>query len=90
MSRTGKITIYEGIGKTSKKPFTALKLDITPTLSKLYFLESRFEMDHAVEYLKGSDQVSQTPPTTQTPANPDDGKIDLNSEDEIDPSRFPL
>ena len=54
MPRTGKITIYEGVGKTSKKPFKALKLEITPTLSKLYFLESRFEMDHAIQYLESN------------------------------------
>ena len=68
MARTGKITLYEGIGKTSKKPFKALKLDITPTLSKLYFLDSRFEMDHAIEYLEGTD-------------DPDDAKIDLTNDE---------
>ena len=58
MARTGKITLYEGIGKVSKKPFKALKLDIAPGLSKLYFLDSRYEMDAAVAHLEGTDDPS--------------------------------
>lgn len=74
MSRTGKITVYEGVGKTSQKPFKALKLEITPTLSKLYFLDSRFEMDHAIQYLEGSDEVQDEV------VNND---LDLSKEDEL-------
>ena len=50
MARTGKITLYEGVGKTSKKPFKALKLEVG-TWSKLYFLDSRFEMDYIEKHL---------------------------------------
>lgn len=44
MAREGKITLYEGTGKASGKPFTALKLEVGDW-SKLYFPESRYEMD---------------------------------------------
>jgi len=50
MARTGTITLYEGIGKTSNKPFKALKLEVG-TWTKLYFLDSRFEMDYIEQFL---------------------------------------
>lgn len=46
-------------------------LHITPELSKIYFLDSRFEMDHAVEWLSGDD-------------NPDDAKISLDPQSEAE------
>lgn len=63
----GKITIYEGIGKTSKKPFTALRLDVG-RWSKLYFVQSDIEL----EYLKSKLDVYE--PVTK--------KIDVKQESE--------
>ena len=50
MARTGKITLKEGIGKNSGKPFVALKLEVGKW-SKLHF-PTQFEKDYLVEYLK--------------------------------------
>ena len=51
MAREGKITLYEGVGKDSKKPFTALKLEVGDW-NVLYFPKSRFEMEHLKKYLQ--------------------------------------
>ena len=41
----GEIYLIDGIGKESKKPYTALILEVG-TWSKMYFPDSRFEMDY--------------------------------------------
>lgn len=45
MARTGKITLFEGTGKASQKPFTAIKLEVG-TWNVLYFPKSNFEMEY--------------------------------------------
>jgi len=70
MAKQGTITLYEGVGKTSKKPFTALMLTVG-TWSKLYFVDSQFEMD----YIKNQLKEVETKPTT----DPDDDDSFLNS-----------
>jgi len=52
--RTGTITLIEGVGKTSKKPYKALQLKIGKW-QKMYFVESQFEMDYIAHYLSASD-----------------------------------
>lgn len=54
MARTGKITYITGIGKISKKPFAGLKLEVGEW-TKLYFVDSQFEMKYIEKYLNGSD-----------------------------------
>lgn len=49
--KKGTITLYEGISKKDKKPFTALKLTVGDW-SKLHFLDSKFEMDYIIKTLK--------------------------------------
>lgn len=72
MARTGTITLYEGVGKTSKKPFTALKLEVGDW-SALYFPNSKIDLGYLKEYLK-EDTTSQIDDTidldkeTPTPA----------------------
>lgn len=58
MARKGEITLYEGVGKASKKPFTALKLTVG-TWSKLYFVDSQFEMDYIKKYLSENPSVEE-------------------------------
>ena len=55
--RTGTITLIEGVGKTSKKPYKALQLKVGKW-QKMYFVESQFEMDYIVETLKASDDTN--------------------------------
>jgi len=50
MARTGQITLEQGIGKNSGKPFTALKLK-AGKWSTLHF-PTQFEKEYLVEYLK--------------------------------------
>lgn len=50
MAQQGTITLYEGIGKESKKPYSALKLEVGKW-TKLYFVDSQFEMDYIKKYL---------------------------------------
>jgi len=52
--RTGTITLIEGVGKTSKKPYKALQLKVGKW-QKMYFVDSQFEMDYIVDQLSGSD-----------------------------------
>lgn len=59
MARKGTITLYKGVGKTSGKPFTALKLEVG-SWNTLYFPTSRFEMEHIEKYLE------ELPDTTET------------------------
>lgn len=55
MAKSGTITLYEGKGKESGKPFTALMLTVGEW-TKLYFVDSRFEMDYIKKYLKTGEQ----------------------------------
>lgn len=50
MARTGQITLREGTSKAGK-PYRALNLTIG-TWTKLYFVDSQFEMDYIEKYLK--------------------------------------
>lgn len=52
------ITLYEGIGKTSKKPYHALKLTVGEW-TKLYFVDSQFELAYLIKYL--SQKQNPTP-----------------------------
>lgn len=52
---TGTIKLIEGVGKTSKKPYKALELEVGKW-RKMYFVESTFEMDYISEYLKSDDK----------------------------------
>jgi len=54
--RTGTITLIEGVGKTSKKPYKALQLKIGEW-QQMYFVQSKFEMDYIVKQLSGSDET---------------------------------
>jgi len=79
MSRTGKVTLYEGVAKASKKPFTALRIEVG-SFTKLYFDLTPFEKEYVVNYLKGDDQPTQSTPDTT---------LDLNTEDPINENGFP-
>lgn len=63
----GTIYITEGIGKNSNKPYTALILE-AGTWSKLYFPESRFEMDYikSLDEQDGSDDSGNVPVNRKT------------------------
>jgi len=52
--RTGTITLIEGVGKKSNKPYKALQLK-AGKWKKMYFVESEFEMEYIADYLSGSD-----------------------------------
>jgi len=52
--RTGTITLIEGVGKKSNKPYKALRLK-AGKWQKMYFVESEFEMEYIVDYLSGPD-----------------------------------
>lgn len=49
--REGIIKLYEGKGKKSGKSFTALQL-VIGDWTKLYFVDSKFEMEYIRKYLK--------------------------------------
>lgn len=49
--REGTIKLYEGKSKKSGKPFTALQL-VIGDWTKLYFVDSKFEMEYIRKYLK--------------------------------------
>lgn len=47
----GNVEIVQGIGKESKKPYTALRVALGDWKSPLIFPKSRFEWNYISEYL---------------------------------------
>lgn len=58
MARTGTITLKKGIGKDSGKPYRALVLTVGDW-SKIYFVDSRFELDYLEKYLTEPESDSE-------------------------------
>lgn len=59
MARTGQVTLYKGIGKASKKPFSALRIEVG-SFTKLVFL-NEVEKLYVEKYLAGSDEPREIP-----------------------------
>jgi len=67
MARTGTVTLLEGIGKASGKPYTALKV-VVGKVEKVIFDLTPLEKEHVKEYLSGpetEDEIAQKAKSTE-------------------------
>lgn len=64
MARTGTLTLNQGTGKNSGKPYTALKLTVGKW-STLHF-PTAFERDYLVEYFKTQEGRIENSPSENT------------------------